>query len=250
MRVWLSTHFHFQFLISQMANYLRSLCCADERCAAFAFTEGGGRWGMASCEHTIWWTLHGLKRSCRGALLAWALANSTDTWHRNLKSVGKNTATRGAFWINLTDVFFSTWGRERLWTPRWRRVVPGDLCWEWTSTTKPIRRLLFLSPTVRQSGEVSIRQPSRARMYCAFCKQILTSFVSDEVLTRFIFPILPLYLTIRVGQLCDFPFSHGQIKVTRFQRQATGEPLVNTSDIFDIGGPGDFATFKLQRFGW
>ena len=31
--------------------------------------------------------------------------------------------------------------------------------------------------------------------------------------------------------------------------QATGEPLVNTSDIFDIGGPGDFATFKMQWLG-
>lgn len=80
---------------AEMANYLRSLCCADERCAAFAFTEGGG------------------------ALLAWAPANST---------------------------------AEKDFDP--------------------------------QGGNVWY--------------------------------------------------------------QATGEPLVNTSDIFDIGGPGDFATFKMQ----
>lgn len=42
---------NFHFLPTEMANYLRFLCCADKRCAAFAFTQMGGRcWPTKGCH--------------------------------------------------------------------------------------------------------------------------------------------------------------------------------------------------------
>lgn len=183
------------------------------------------RWYVVSEGNILLGSFRGwfsLKRSWRGALLAWAPANSTDTWHRNLKYVWKNTATRGAFWINLTHPhtcffhvffnFFISFPLRQRKTSTPKVEMCGTRLWicagGWVHFHQAHQDLFLWPPTVPPMEKLNHRQNPLLGpvLWCEFCKQI------------------PM-------------------------RQATGEPLVNTSDIFDIGGPGDFATFKMQWFG-